>query len=211
MLKKDRGLWLWAIAGALPCLVIAHTFFPASDTFILFGNSYQLNYYSGWKTFIWQLSLLIVPFLASLASIVAHKKGRDHMSLLWIHSIVLFTMSWFIWWMIDNLRNVEEHSLLILACISGAVVAFAQFIRSYKRPSYREKNRELIKLIDQVEHEDLPAFLALLTSMDKRSANIDDPEYMNWWKEKLVMEVEIGKEGMQEALKKLAEEKERLK
>lgn len=205
-----RNIAIGAALLIIPALAVLHTFVPDSTTWTINGTDYTIEYFEHWRTYIWQLLLMVIPIIASFLLIVTLPKKKTPWYFIFGLVQMLAVMTYWAIWMVDGQRNVENHGQLLYILGSTLVIAFAMIIRNYRKLTYREKNLELIKVIEEIEKEDLPAFFSFLMDVDIRIDTMEDSDHIEWWKNKLHKELDIGKQGVGEALTKLDKYKKKL-
>lgn len=207
-------LWFNILISAgllvVPCLAIFHTIVPDSGSWTINGVTYQIQYFEHWRTFIWQLILLVIPVMVSTTLLITLPKTKTprYVIILLIQVLVIF--SYWAAWLVDSQRNVEDHNEFLYILGALLLAGLVMLIRNYRKLTYREKNFELLRVIEEIEKEDLPAFFSFLMDVDIRVDSMKDSDHIDWWKQKLHTELNIGKQGVGEALTKLDKYKKKL-
>lgn len=199
---------VWVLLFLVPFIATVYIIFPYESELTFLGQTYHLNYYDSWMTFVWMLSLLVVPAIISIVLILILPKRSTPWPVIAVLAEMLFLMVWNIERMVAASEYINGHSYLITALISSTVVLIGLLIRYAKRPTEREKKEELLRAIDLLTDEDLPALFCSFLDIEMSAAEAKEKNLVTNWKEIFVRDVERGKFITTAALEKFLEVKD---
>lgn len=177
--------------------------FPEGETFYIGNRAVHLPYFLDWPTFIYHLSILLIPAIVATVSIIVLPRQSTSRPLLFLLGLMLFINCWFLWHLVDRLRYIEDHSVLATIVVASTVVFGVFLIRRYRGSSDLEKRLGLLKLLDQIDKEDLPAIESRLRFMASAANDMKEYHFAAGWKRIFKEETEMGAEITKELSKKV--------
>ncbi|MDZ7846723.1 MAG: hypothetical protein U5L96_08105 [Owenweeksia sp.] len=188
-------------------LSVFYKVFPDGDTLVIGNSEFYLPYFLDWPTFIYHLSILLIPALVASIAIFILPRDSTSRPLLILLGMMLFINVWFLWHMLDRLREIEGHSTLLTILVAGFVVSGVFLIRKYRKPTEREKRLRLLELLQQIDEEDLPALRAIMGEMKNTSHEMKEYHFTTDWKKLFQQNSEMGRVITDELSQKVKEAK----
>lgn len=184
---KTRIALLWLVALTLPLLVVSYVFFPQGATLIFLGQEFTVQYPDSWKTFVWMMSIMVVPAITATTLLFT----LSRISTPWQVFVILFELLLLMIWNMDRLLSrqqyIEGHRTIVTAIVTCVVAALIFLLWKRKQKSEREKKEALLKAIDQLTMEDLPELFSSLMDIEITTEEMKETDFV-WALKKMLQQ-----------------------
>lgn len=175
------------VAMLVPMLATIYFYLPSGPVLVIKGVSFTVAYPDSWDTFMWQLSLMLVPAIIACTLLFTLSRSSTPLVLFVLLFELLLLMTFNIDRLLARQQHITGHSYLTAILVTLFVVGTIALVWKRKQKSEREKKEALLKAIDQLTMEDLPELFSSLMDIEITTEEMKETDFV-WALKKMLQQ-----------------------
>ncbi len=181
---RNRNI-LWLVFLAVPLIATLYFYLPSGPVLSLGVAQFTVQYPDSWDTFMWMLSLLLVPAIVAITLIFTLPRNSTP----WQVFAILFELLILMVFNIDRLlarqQYIDGHTYITAILVTLITVGGVLLIWKRRQKTEREKKEALLRAIDQLTAEDFPAIYEALMDVEITAEEFKETDFLRVWKKML--------------------------